>query len=254
MGPALNGYYGVTMVPYKGQSFIKKNQAKGIMSENIRYSIAKLHNDMALISLKVSENHEGKFLIVDPYEQNILEELLLQLIFERIGIDHHLPETTEQILNKTKAHLGSYIHGAKSKQKLERVYMTDGTIIDDAVRYYTHNLESLTTSTKRDGHGLLGKNLIEMNLAKDKSTAIFIRMDNNDFHMLLQRHSKEFHYIYNSPRIQVFNFDDLVFENPVLRNKVIEIRHQNLHTDTEKTLMGEIQTAFNEGQIKIRVQ
>lgn len=251
LGPALNGIYGITMVPFQGQSFVSEGTSKGISSDNIKYSIAYLHKSMALFSLSISKNHIGKYLVMDPYEPDLIYELLLNVILKELGLENKLDILTNIALKKISDYLGNYDYGARSKQTLSRIYFDDGTINEDISRYYSHNLESLTTSTKRDGHGLLGKNLIEMYLAKDKSTSIFIRMDDKDFEVLKSRKSKEFTFISTSPRINVYNFDDLIFTDPVLKQKLIDFRNQNLHTDTEKSLMGGIQVAFNTGKIKV---
>lgn len=251
LGPALNGVYGVTMVPFAGQSFISEGTSKDIKSANIKYSIAHLHKSMALFALTISKNHNGKYIIMDPYEPEKIVNLLYNVILKELKLENNLLVLTNEALKKIEDYLGNHVYGKQSKQTLSKVYFTDGTINTDISRYYSHNLESLTTSTKRDGHGLLGKNLIEMYLAKDKSTAIFIRMDDSDFDILHKRKSKEFTFISTSPRINVYNFDDLVFDDLNLKQKVIDFRNQNLHTDNEKNLMKELQIAFNTGRIKV---
>lgn len=251
LGPALNGIYGITMVPFEGQSFVSDGKQKDLLSDNIKYSIAYLHKSMALFALKVSENNVGKYLIMDPYEPEKIQELLFNVIKKNLNIDNNLEELTNDALKKIRDYLADYKYGGRSNQTLSKVYFTNGEVSDDIARFYSHNLESLTTSTKRDGHGLLGKNLIEMHLAKNKSTAIFIRLDDKDFNALNKRKSKEFMFITTNPRITVYNFDDLVFENDELKQKVLNFRSQNLHTNTEKGIMKELQIAFNTGKIKV---
>lgn len=251
LGPALNGIYGITMVPFQGQSFISEGSLKDLKSSNIKYSIAYLHKSMALFALKISENNEGKYLVMDPYEPELIEDLLFNIIKKYLGLDNNVEELTNQALNKIKKYLGNYVYGGRSNQTLSAVHYTDGEVSTDIARFYSHNLESLTTSTKRDGHGLLGKNLIEMYLAKTKSTSIFIRLDDKDFTILKGRKSKEFNFIITNPRIQVYNFDDLVFESSELRQKTIDFRTRNLHIDTAKSIMKELQEAFNNGSIKV---
>ena len=251
LGPALNGIYGITMVPFRGQSFVSEGAADEIASNNIKYLYANLHKSMALFALTISANHTGKYIIMDPYEPEKIRDLLFNVILKKLNRANNLDSLTNAALQKIKTYLGNYVYGGRSNQTLSAVHFTDGTINTDISRYYSHNIESLTTSTKRDGHGLLGKNLIEMYLAREKSTSIFIRMDDNDFAILRGRRSKEFTFISTSPRINVYNFDDLVFEDARLRQKVIDFKNQNLHTDTEKTLMKQIQVAFNTGVIKV---
>lgn len=254
LGPALNGIYGVTMVPYKGQSFVKEGSSNGLISRNIKYLNGNLHKAMALFSIKVSENNTGKYLIIDPYNQYIIENLLFEIIKNKLNIENNLEKLTTEIIENTKKYLGNYVYGSQSNQTISQLHYTNGQISNDICRFYTHNLESLTTSTKRDGHGLLGKNLIEMHLAKNKSTAIFIRLDNKDFSILKNRKSKEFTFITTNPRIQVYNFDDLFFEDENLKNRILDFKNQNLHVDTEKGLMKIIQQSFNNGNIKIIIR
>lgn len=251
LGPALNGVYGVTVVPFNGQSFISKGTTPGLVSKNIKYSYGHLHNAMALFGLTISKKESGKYLIMDPYEPDKIRDLLVNLVKDKKGVDNSLQSLTNSILETMSDYLGSFEYGARSNQTIKRVHFTNGEVREDICRYYTHNLESLTTSTKRDGHGLLGKNLIEMYLAQDRSTAIFIRMDNADFDILRKRKSKEFLFISTNPRIDVYNFDDLVFSDSRLKETVKKMRSQNLHTDTEKSLMKIIQKSFNDGSIKL---
>ncbi|MCM1368665.1 MAG: hypothetical protein NC184_07665 [Roseburia sp.] len=251
LGPALNGIYGITMVPFKGQSFVTDGYSREISSDNIKYSIAYLHKSMALFSLRVSKKYAGKYLIMDPYEPHKIRDMLFNVIKKELGFANELEELTTAALNKVRDYVGGYVYGGRSNQFLPCVHFTNGEIGDDIARFYSHNLESLTTSSKRDGHGLLGKNLIEMYLAKDRSTAIFIRLDDADFEVLRQRRSKEFMFITSNPRIQVYNFDDLFFEDENLRRTVIAFRRQNLHINTEKSLMKTLQQAFISGEIKV---
>lgn len=251
LGPAMNGYYGLIMVPLNGRSFIKKGTMNDICSENISYNSCPLRKSMALFAINASSIYEGFYLIMDPYKQEAIKDLLLQLIKKHLGLDNTLQEITDAILSSLRTYVGNFRYGERSKEWLDTIYYTDGTSNDDVCRYFTHNLESLTLSSKRDGHGLLGKNLIDMHLAREKSTAIFIRMGRDDFNTLLRRNSKEFQFIYQNPRIDVYNFDDLVFDDHDLRNRVYNIRRQNLFVNRINDLKVELQNAFQNGTIKI---
>lgn len=252
LGPALNGVYGVVMVPYNGQSFSGDRAMPDIISDNIGYKKCLLRKDMVLFGLTISKNYDGKYLIMDPYEPELIADMLIAVIKSKLNMNNDLKERTELAIKKMEDFLGNHQYGARSNQTLSQVHYTDGSVSTDIARYYSHNLESLTTSQKRDGHGLLRKNLIEMYLAKDRSTAIFIRLDNNDFDILTRRRSKEFTFITTNPRIDVYNFDDLEFEDAPLRDRIIDLKNQNLHTSAEKGLMRAIQEAFNSGRIKVR--
>ena len=111
----------------------------------------------------------------------------------------------------------------------------------------------LTTSEKRDGHGLFGKNLIESYLCgKDKYYSIFIRLSKEDFINLKKRNQKEFSFLSKSRYINLKCFDDLIFSDDELKKKIINIRNINLFKNRQNELMKRIKNDFYNGKIRIK--
>jgi len=252
LGPALNGYIGVTLVPYKGQSFIKKGSRRDLLSKNINYQSCLLRKELAILALNISQNHKGKYLIIDPYDNNLLEELTYYAVLDYCKKDNSLSDRIQKIIIHLAQYSSYHKLGKKSNQTISTLYNDKGVIVSKIARFYTHNLESLTTSEKRDGHGLLGKNLIELHSKKGMIFSIFIRLNKEDFDILKKRNGKEINFIFKNPKIVSLNFDDLVFESKDLMQRVHNFRRQNLHQNTAKSFIKEIQAAFNSGKIRIK--
>lgn len=162
LGVALNGYLGVTLIPYIGQSFVKEGARKDIISKKINYSNGLLHKGMVTGALGISRSNTGKYLIIDPYDEALLGELVINAVLDHFKKENKLDEIISGIINHMEKYLGKSIYGARSAQTIKTLYDDKKGIISENARFYTQNLFALTTSTKRDGHGLLGKNLISM--------------------------------------------------------------------------------------------
>ena len=133
------------------------------------------------------------------------------------------------------------------------MYGESGKVISKFSRYHSQNFAALTTSEKRDGHGLFGKCLIESYLCgEEKYHAIFIRLSKSEFGLLRERKQKEFTFIDNSPHINIHSFDDLVFEDTNLRQRIISIRNSNLFQNREGELFKTLQDSFNQGQVFLK--
>jgi len=252
LGVALNGYIGVTLVPYKGQSFIKKGTRKDILSKNINYANGLLHKGMAKLALEFSKNNNGKFLIIDPYEKNLLRDLIVETTLKYYNKKNQYDLVITHILKNMSNYLGVSKYGERSKQTIQALYDEEGNKIDCRARFYTQNLAALTTSSKRDGHGLLGKNLIELYSTKKDLYSIFIRLSKEDIDLLKRRKSKEFSFILNNSKIKVKNVDDLVILDKKTMKEVLAFKNQNLHQKSEKELIKKIQQGFNAGKIRIK--
>ena len=251
LGVALNGFVGVTLVPYCGQSFIKKGSRKDIVSKNINYANGLLHKGMATLALEFSKNNDGKFLIIDPYKENLLRDLIVEAVLRYFNKPNNYDSIVGIIIKDMEDYLGNSKYGERSKQTIQSLYDKDGLLLKERARFYTQNLAALTTSTKRDGHGLLGKNLIELYSTKGDLYSIFIRLSNKDIDLLRKRKSKEFSFILNNPKIRVRSFDDLIFVDKQLMKKVLDFKNQNLHQESEKDLIKDIQSGFNSGRIRV---
>ncbi|MDD5660058.1 MAG: hypothetical protein PHR39_08645 [Actinomycetota bacterium] len=253
LGVALNGYVGVTLVPYKGQSFVKKGVRKDIKSQNINYQNAFLHKGMATTALTFSKHNKGKFLIIDPYDKDILKDLVINSVLDYYKKENNLTVCIEDNIKNIENYLGKSIYGSRSKQTIQNLYDVDENLIKCRARFYTQNIAALTTSTKRDGHGLLGKNLIELHSSTEQLFSIFVRLTQSDIATLTSKKSKEFQYLLNNPRIKIICFNDLVFTDDETKQKVQEFKNKNLHQTSEKKLIEDIQAAFNAGRIRINL-
>jgi hypothetical protein len=250
---AMNGYVGVTLIPFNGESYSKSGtKPKDIESSNIKIKYAKIHKGFLTGALSISKKEKGYFLVMDAYDRNKLIELVVESVKERIKINNKFEEVVQDILIKMKSKIGKSNYGERSKQTINTLYNNKGEIISKKSRFYTQNYAALTTSEKRDGHGMLGKNLIEIfNCDEDLTYSIFIRLDKVEIEKLKLRKSKEFKYIFEHPKIKVISFDDLVFTDKELKDKVLNLRNINIFQERQNELIKTIQHGFNIGSIRI---
>ncbi len=253
LGVALNGFVGVTLVPFKGQSFIKKGSRKDIISKNINYANGLLHKGMVTLALGFSKSNVGKFLIIDPYEENLLRDLVVEATLKYFNKTNHYDALIDRILKNMADYLGASKYGARSNQTIQVLYDKQGNRLNGSARFYTQNIAALTTSSKRDGHGLLGKNLIELHSTTGDMYSIFIRLTRDDIAALGKRKSKEFSFLMNNPKIKVKSIDDLIFLDKDTMEAALAFKDQNLHQQSEKELIKKIQAGFNSGNIRINV-
>jgi hypothetical protein len=249
----MNGYVGVTLIPFNGESYSKSGtKPQDIESCNIKIKYAKIHKGFLTGALSISKKEKGYFLVMDAYDRNKLIELVVESVKERIKINNKFEEVVQDILIKMKAKIGKSNYGERSKQTINTLYNNKGEIISKKSRFYTQNYAALTTSEKRDGHGMLGKNLIEIfTCDEDLTYSIFIRLDKVDIEKLKLRKSKEFKYIFEHPKIKVISFDDLVFTDKELKDKVLNLRNINIFQERQNELIKSIQHGFNIGSIRI---
>ena len=110
----------------------------------------------------------------------------------------------------------------------------------------------MTDSSKRDGHGLFGKCLIESYLSGSEDYfAIFIRMDSEDFKELRNRQQKEFKFIDSSNLISLVNIDQLTFDDKKLKKQVLQIKNINLFRNRQDDLLKKVKNEFNLGRIRL---
>lgn len=252
LGVALNDFIGVTLVPYKGQSFVKDGKRKDLLSKKINYQNGLLHKGMVTLALNFSKNNAGKFLIIDPYDEGVLEDLVINSLLKKLGLKNELEKIIDNIVIKMKEYLGDSVYGSRSSQTIEKLFNTDKKPINCKARIYTQNIEALTTSTKRDAHGLLGKNLIEIYSSSKDIYSIFIRLNKKDVDLLKKRNSKEFQYLLNNKKVTIISIDDLFFEDNKTKKKLIDFQTNNLHQNSEKAFIKEIRGLFNSGKIMIK--
>ena len=249
LGPAINGCIGVLFCPIKGESFVKTEE------EDFHFKIqyAHLRKDIVKAALKINQKEKGMYFIIDTYEPKILKDLVLNVYLNYIKKSNNL----DDVINKITTKMENYVEGVKrgkSNQILEKVYLENGTISEKYTgRMFTHNIAALTTSQKRDGHGLLGKNLIETYLINtDMLLCIFIRLTQENIDLMKSRRSKEFTYLLNNPMIKVICFDDLIFNDNNIKNKLSDLREENLLLNSQKSFIKELKQLFEEGKIKVK--
>lgn len=253
-GVAMNGYIGVTFVPFRGESYSKSGtKPKDIVSNNIKLKYATIHKGFLTGAIKISEKEIGWFLVIDSYNKTQLKKIVIEAVKQKMNIKNELNLAIEEVLSNMRNSIGTKAYGENSNQIISDLIDEKGNVLSKRARFYTQNYNALTTSEKRDGHGMLGKNLIEIYASDDVlSYSIFIRLRNNEIQKLKARNSKEFKYIFNHPKVAVRCFDNLVFTDEKLRSKLLNIIDTNMFQERQTLLLKEIQQAFNEGLIRVK--
>ena len=193
-GVALNGFIGVTFVPLKGESYSKSGRNPSDVDEKIKIKPANIHKGFLTGALAISEKEKGWFLVIDAYSTDVLINLIVESVKEKENVHNSLQIVINGIISNMRRHLGNTEYGSRSNQLITNLYNINKTIVSKRSRVYTQNYVALTTSTKRDGHGMLGKNLVEIFSGPSDSDyyAIFIRLRKNDVINLSKRNSIHF--------------------------------------------------------------
>lgn len=250
LGPTINGYIGVLLTPFKGESYVKSP------GDHFHFKVlyAHLRKDIVKAALKANEVEKGRYFTIDAYDRETIKELVLNSYLKEMGVDNRINEVVDMITKKMKDYIEGKNRG-KSNQLLEKVYGIKEDLSSKYTgRIFTHNIAALTTSQKRDGHGLLGKNLIETYLIDtDKLLCIFIRLGKEDIDLLKGRKSKEFTYLLNNPVLKVVCFDDLEFKDDKIKQKLKSIRSENLLLNSQKSFIKELKQLFEKGDIRIKL-
>ncbi len=256
LGVALNGYIGVTFVPYRGESYTKKDTKKNldIVTKQINVEYATIHKGMLTGALRICDTEKnGYFLVMDPYNKKELITLITEATKNYFKVTNNLPQCIDKQISFMRKELGNNKYGSKSKQIIYKMSDKNGNTISDWSRLFTQNFEALTTSQKRDGHGLLGKVLIDMHFPTiGKFYAIFIRLTSNEISLMRKRRAKEFQYIDNHPLIEVRCIDDLIFDDKSLEKEIRDIKSINLLENSENTLLKKLQEETNKGNVKLK--
>lgn len=255
LGVALNGYIGVTYMPYKGESFVKKDGTvpKDIKTNQMNIKYAKVHNGMLTGALRICETEKGSYLVIDPYDGTKLTSLIVEATKNHFGLENKLNEQIKEVTKTMKKALGKSKYGEASPQAVRNLLNLSKVQISNWSKLFTQNFEALTTSQKRDGHGLLGKILIDMHIpTHGEFYAIFIRFTKGELEKMEKRNSKEFQYINNHPLIKVRCIDDLIFSNTDLEQEIRDIKDLNLHKNPRKELLKRLQTAVNVGEVILK--
>ena len=252
LGPAINGYIGVLLTPFKGESYVKVDGSKGGFKYKFQY--AHLRKDIVKAALKINQTEKGKYFTIDAYEPNVLKELVIHSFLKAINLKNNLEEISNHIEDKMRLYVMGKQRGT-SNQLLSRVYDQKGDLLENYTgRIFTHNIAALTTSQKRDGHGLLGKNLVETYLIDTEFLAcIFIRLHKEDIELLRKRTAKEFTYLLNNPKLKVIGFNDLSFKDQKVKKQLSEIKEDNLLLNSKKSFIKQLKSLFEKGEIQIKL-
>ena len=252
-GVAINGIMGLTLIPFKGESFSKDGKQFSNIDEKIKIKYATIHKGFILGALSISQKEKGNFLVVDIYNKKLIVKLIIESVKEKIGEKNKLNQIISECFKLMKNEILGFKYADRSNQFLNKIFNDKKKLLSKFSRYYTHNFAALTTSEKRDGHGLFGKNLIESYLCGDnKYYSIFIRLDKNDIDKLKKRNQKEFSFLSKSKHINLRCFDDLNFSDNEIKKKIKEIKNINLFQNRQNDLMKEIKKQFISGKIRLK--
>jgi hypothetical protein len=253
LGACVNGHTGVTIIPFKGESYSKTGKTIAGMDTSIRIKYATVHKGFIKGALNSTKKHRGNFFVMDVYSSNLLVNLIIEKFKAVLKRRNNLEDIEKLIIKQMEKEVYNYEYASRSKGIIGNLYNNNNYLISNFSRAYTQNFEALTDSSKRDGHGLLGKCLIESYLSEEENYyAIFLRMSKKDLQNLSQRQQKEFSFINNSKYINICCFDDLEFNDKKLKKRLEDIRKINLFRHRKNELLREIQESFNEGSITLK--
>lgn len=247
------GFIGILLTPYVGESYVKDNGANECNNEYACMKYAYVRKIIVKSAIEISKAGPGLYLVVDAYEPEMLKRLVIEAIKSRMKKSNSFSKIRGEIMLKMENCAGTYNPEKRSLQFVSRVFDKDGREMADTVgRIYTHNYEALTTSTKRDGHGLLGKTLAQSELYPGKEIySIFVRLTKEDMERLRGRHSKEFTYVLSGSASKAVCLDDLIFLDKDLEKRLRAILRQNLHKKSEKSLISKARDALVNNIIRI---
>ena len=252
-GVAINGYTGLTILPFLGESYSKNGRKLFSNNDNIKIKYASLHKGFVLGALNITKKEKGNFLICDIYNKELIIDLVVETFKKKINLKNEFERLKSKCIQIMLDQISGFKYADKSNQFLKKVFNEKKKIVSNFSRYYTHNFAALTTSEKRDGHGLFGKNLVESYLCgNNKYYSIFIRLNKDDFINLKKRNQKEFSFLSKSKNINLKCLDDLIFSDNDLKKKIINIRNTNLFQNRQNELMKKIKNDFCNGKIRIK--
>ncbi len=251
-GVAINGHIGITILPLKGESYSTNGKKLEGLSDKIKIQYANAHKGFIKGALSLSKKEKGNFLVMEIYDFKNIEKLIIEKMKYELKKNNDLLNTIKEIEQIMFKKIEGFEYAEKSNQFLPRLYDSENNLLSTFSRYYSQNFEALTTSEKRDGHGLFGKNLVESYLSdKQDYYSIFIRLNQEDINNLKLRNQKEFKFISNSKNIKVKCFDDLIFTNGDLKKRVREIKKINLFKERQNELMKELRKAFINKEVRV---
>lgn len=252
LGACVNGFIGITILPFFGESYSRTGKVVEGLDNSIRIKYAKVHKGFIKGAIEASKKHRGDYLVIDAYSSHLLVNLIIEKFKELNKRENNLSEIKESVIELMQNEIDDFNYASRSKGIINKLLNQNGKIISKFSRAYTQNYAALTDSSKRDGHGLLGKCLIESYLSgEEKYFAIFLRMKEEDIKNLAKRKQKEFTFINNSDYINVICFDNLIFKDPDLKERLSNIKRTNLFRYRQNKLLKEVQDGFKNGSITL---
>lgn len=256
LAPAKLGYTGVMLIPFKGESYVKNDGIIGFNSEFASMKYAYVNKEMIKSALGVCKKEKGSYLIMDFYQLDILKELVKESIKQNLGLKNSLTQVIKKIKIMMQVCLESGQKKSNSIKKLKKItplFDYNGKEISNSFGIiFTHNFVSLSTSSKRDGHGLLGKTMSLYYIYPDeKMFSIFIRLDRQSIDELKRKKGKEVGYVFNNPNSIIISRDDLIFEDKKLEQKLEKIEEINMFKNRQTELIKQITTEIIRGKVRI---
>ncbi len=245
------GHVGVMLIPFKGESYSKKDGISGKNTEFASMKYAYLNKTMTKTALGASEKEKGEYLMIDFYDLDSLKKLVVEKMKERFNLKNNAIVIIEEIKERMKNYSSD---GKEPRSKIDTLYDSNKKKIEKSFGYiFTQNFEALTTSSKRDGHGLLGKILsLPYYWPKETFYPIFLRLDNDAIEKLKERQGKEISYIFKNSKINVVSRDQLEFDDKSLEIELKSIEGVNLFQNRKTELIKEIRNQLRLGKIRIK--
>ena len=206
---------------------------------------------MVKAALGVCEREKGEYLIIDFYDLDILKKLIVEKVKEKFNLENN----SGKIIKEIKEKMLNYVMGAPDlREKIDSLYNSSGKKIEESFGYiFTDNFAALTDSSKRNGHGLLGKILyLPYYYPNERFYPIFLRLDNTTIEKLKERQGKEISYIFRNSKINVVSRDQLEFDDKSLETELKSIEEVNLFQNRKTALIKEIRNQLRLGKIRIK--
>ena len=172
--------------------------------------------DMFQGAIKESENNKGWYLIMDIYNLPLLVELIKALDSKhKIKLDNVI----DKVLDEMRKQFEELVKTSRKK------YVSDFPIKGYTSKLYMFNMTAFTTSKARNGHTVLGETVQNLTIFDDKYAILFPRLTHADLKIWWKSKGKELQQMKNDLRLLIVTFDDFIFKDKDLENKVINFRH-----------------------------
>ena len=167
-------------------------------------------------AIKESEINRGWYLVMDIYDVPLLVELIKALDSKDRDILDSVINTCLDKMNKQFTEL---------KKSSRKKYFHDFPIKGYTSKLYMFNMKAFTTSSARNGHTVLGETMQNITIYDDKYAILFPRLTHNDLKIWYQSNGKELKQMKNDIRLLIVTFDDFIFNDKDLEQRVIDFRY-----------------------------